>query len=59
MFRWQDGYGAFAVSTPVLPATITCIEQQRAAHEARTFQDEFRTPLKRHQVDHDERFLWT
>jgi REP element-mobilizing transposase RayT len=58
VFRWQDGYGAFTVSTSVLPATITYVEQQRAAHEARTFQDEFRALLRRHEVEHDERYLW-
>jgi putative transposase len=59
MFRWQDGYGAFTVSTSVLPATVAYVERQRATHEARTFQDEFRMLLQRHDVEHDERYLWT
>jgi putative transposase len=59
VFRWQDGYGAFTVSTSVLPATIAYVERQRAAHEKQTFQDEFLGLLRRHEVAHDERYLWT
>ena len=56
-FHWQDGYGAFTVSTSVLPATIDYVERQRATHERRTFQQEFRALLRVHEVAHDERFL--
>jgi REP element-mobilizing transposase RayT len=59
VFRWQDGYGAFTVSTLVLPAAIAYVERQRAAHKAKTFQDEFRALLQRHEIEHDERYLWT
>lgn len=58
-FRWQDGYGAFTVSMSALPATITYVERQRAAHQARTFQDEFRALLRRHEIAGDERYLWS
>jgi putative transposase len=59
LFRWQDGYGAFTVSTSVLPATVAYVERQRAAHEARTFQEEFLALLQGHEVEYDERYLWT
>jgi REP element-mobilizing transposase RayT len=58
-FRWQDGYGAFTVSTSVLPATIAYVERQRATHVKKTFQDEFLALLQRHEVEHDKRYLWT
>jgi REP element-mobilizing transposase RayT len=58
-FRWQDGYGAFTVSTSVLPATISYVERQRAAHEARTFQQEFRALMRSHEIEYNERYLWT
>src|SRR5262249_3142273 len=57
-FRWQDGYGAFTVSPSVLPTTITYVETQRAAHQKRTFQEEFRGLLQVHGVDYGERYLW-
>src|SRR6188768_3502102 len=28
-FRWQDGYGAFTVSSSILPATVRYVERQR------------------------------
>jgi putative transposase len=59
MFRWQDGYGAFTVSTSALPATITYVERQRTHHRTRTFQDEFRLLLQRHGSTYDERYLWS
>jgi putative transposase len=59
VFRWQDGYGAFTVSTSALPATIAYVERQRASHQTRTFQDEFRALLQRHGVTYDERYLWS
>jgi REP element-mobilizing transposase RayT len=58
-FRWQDGYGAFTVSTSALQATVRYVERQRATHEARTFQDEFRALLQRHEIVYDEQYLWT
>jgi REP element-mobilizing transposase RayT len=57
-FRWQDGYGAFTVSTSALDATIRYVEQQRANHERRTFEDEYRLLLERHGIEYDERRLW-
>jgi putative transposase len=57
-FRWQDGYGVFTVSKSTLPATIRYVERQREAHLKRTFQDEFRALLSRHDVAYDERYFW-
>jgi len=58
-FRWQDGYGAFTMSTSVLLATIAYVERQREAHRARTYQDELRALLVRHGIEYDERYLWS
>jgi putative transposase len=58
-FRWQDGYGAFTVSKLALPATVEYVRRQRAAHEARTYQEEFRLLLQRHDIEYEERFLWS
>jgi hypothetical protein len=43
----------------VLPATIKYVERQRATHEARTFQEEYRAILERHGLRYDERSLWS
>jgi REP element-mobilizing transposase RayT len=58
-FRWQDGYGAFTISKEAVPATVAYVQRQRAAHEARTYQEELRLLLQRHDIDYDERYLWS
>ena len=59
MFCWQDGYGVFTVSKSALPATIRYVERQREAHLNRSFQEEFRALLSRHEITYDERHLWS
>jgi putative transposase len=57
-FAWQDGYGAFTVSTSQLPEVIRYVENQRAHHHTMTFQEEFRALLERHDIPYDERYVW-
>ncbi len=56
---WQDGYGAFSVSKSHIPDVQTYIQNQESHHAKTSFQDEFRTLLKRHDLDFEERYLWT
>src|SRR5215213_691397 len=58
-FGWQEGYGAFTVSKSALPLTISYVARQRETHQARSFQDEFRGILARHDIAYDERYLWS
>jgi putative transposase len=58
-FGWQEGYGAFTVSKSALPKTMSYVARQRERHLRQTFQDEFRGLLDRHEVEYDERYLWT
>jgi len=57
-FAWQAGFGAFSVSRSNVPAVAKCIGQQKAHHRKLTFQEEFIELLRRHKIDHDERYLW-
>ena len=59
VFGWQEGYGAFTVSKSMLSATVSYVTRQRQTHQARSFQDEFRGLLARHEIAYDERYLWT
>jgi putative transposase len=45
-FGWQDGYGAFTVSKSNIPEVIKYIENQRAHHRKKTFQEEYPEFLK-------------
>ena len=49
-FGWQDGYGAFTVSSSNLEQVKMYIARQEEHHRRLTFQEEFITLLKRHGV---------
>jgi hypothetical protein len=34
------------------------VKNQREHHHVQTFQEEYRTFLKRHGIDYDERYVW-
>ena len=57
-FYWQAGYGAFSVSQSAVETVKEYIANQEAHHSRRTFQDEFRALLNRHEIDFDERYVW-
>ncbi|HVJ86806.1 MAG TPA: IS200/IS605 family transposase [Caulifigura sp.] len=55
---WQDGYGAFSVSQSNVPDVRTYIRNQEQHHAKMSFKDEFRSLLKRHEIEFDERYIW-
>jgi REP element-mobilizing transposase RayT len=57
-FYWQNGYGAFSVNPSETNTVIRYIENQHNHHNKQTFQDEFRTFLKKYAVEYDERYVW-
>ena len=57
-FHWQDGYGAFTVSKSQTETLRHYIANQEAHHRKLTFQEEFLTLLKAHEIEYDERYLW-
>jgi putative transposase len=54
-FAWQEGYGAFSVSSSNLEAVTRYIRNQEVHHRKFTFEDEFRALLKKHSVEYDPR----
>ena len=57
-FTWQAGYGAFSVSFSNLPDVKNYLARQAEHHRVRTFQDELREFLRRHELEWDERYVW-
>lgn len=57
-FYWQGGYGAFSVSQSAIEDVQAYIRNQRERHQRVSFQDEFRTFLKRYEKEFDERYVW-
>lgn len=57
-FQWQGGYATFSVSQSNLSSVVEYIEAQEDHHRQRSFQDELRFLLNKHNVTFDERYLW-
>jgi REP element-mobilizing transposase RayT len=57
-FQWQNGFGAFSVSASNIDDVAKYIANQEEHHRTRTFQDELRTFLQKHNVKFDEQYLW-
>ena len=57
-FYWQDGYGAFSVNPAEVDTVIAYIDNQHEHHGKKTFQQEYRTFLKKYKVEYDERYVW-
>lgn len=57
-FQWQDGYGAFSVGQTQIETVKKYIARQKIKHGEQTFEDEFRTFLRKYNVEHDERYVW-
>jgi len=53
IFQWQNGYGAFSVSTSQLDKVTTYIRSQPEHHKKMTFEDEFLALLKKAGVSYD------
>ena len=57
-FAWQDGYGAFTVSSSLIEKVRSYIAHQEEHHRKKTFQEEYLEFLKQCGVEYDERYLW-
>jgi len=57
-FAWQRGYGAFSVGPADIDALLAYIDTQEEHHRTRTFQEEYRTFLKKYGVEYDELYVW-
>jgi putative transposase len=52
-FAWQEGYGAFSVSSSQTSEVVRYIRDQRAHHAKKSFEEEFVAFLKKYGVEHD------
>ena len=57
-FQWQNGYGAFSVSSSNLESVRKYIVDQKHHHKKYTFKEELIRLLKKHGVRYDEKYLW-
>lgn len=57
-FAWQRGYGAFSAGPSDLDVLRHYIDIQEEHHRTRTFQEEYRSFLKKYGVEYDEAYVW-
>ena len=57
-FYWQNGYGAFSIGESGVEALRRYIAKQKEHHRRISFQDEYRTFLKKYGLEWDERYVW-
>lgn len=57
-FYWQDGYGAFSVNPSQVDIVSRYIENQKAHHAKKSFQNELQSFFKKYNVEYDERYVW-
>ena len=57
-FAWQEGYGAFSVSSSNISIVIKYIDNQEVHHRKISFEDEFITLLKKHKIPFDPKYVF-
>jgi putative transposase len=57
-FAWQEGYGAFAVSSSNVPTVVQYIDNQEAHHGKFTYEQEFIAMLKKQNIAFDPRHVF-
>ena len=57
-FAWQNGYGMFSIGFSQIEPVQKYIADQEPHHRKISFQDEFRSLLKRYAVEYDECYVW-
>jgi len=57
-FGWQDGYAAFTVSKSLVPEVETYIRGQREHHRVKTFEEDYRAFLVKHEIPFDEKYIF-
>jgi REP element-mobilizing transposase RayT len=58
-FAWQEGYGAFSVSSSKVDVVKGYIANQEEHHKRVTFKDEYEQFLKAYHIQYEERYLET
>lgn len=57
-FRWQQGYSCFTVSRSVVPAVKRYVLEQEKHHRRFSFEQEYLTLLRKHEVMFEEKYVF-
>ena len=58
-FSWQEGFGAFSYSHSQLTTVINYVRNQVKHHAHKSLREEYLSFLKRFEIPHDERYIFT
>jgi len=58
-FSWRARFGAFTISESQVENVRDYIRTQEEHHRMMSFEDEFKVLLRKHNIEFDERYLWT
>jgi REP-associated tyrosine transposase len=58
-FSWQKGYGIFSVSSSKINTVKQYISNQKEHHKTMSFREEYLLLLQKHNVEYNEKYLWT
>jgi putative transposase len=56
-FHWQDGYAAFTVGHSQIDSVRRYVAGRAEHHHVKTFEEELREILGKHEIAFDERYL--
>jgi REP element-mobilizing transposase RayT len=57
-FAWQRRYGAFTVSQSQIERVRSYIRNQEKHHSKISFEEEFKSLLRSHGIEFEEKYLW-
>ena len=57
-FYWQNGYGAFSISSSQIDSIRSYIRKQKDHHQNISFEEEYKDMLKENNVEFDDRYIW-
>ena len=57
-FAWQNGYGAFSVSSSRVDSVKRYIAGQKEHHRTVTFKEELLEFLRKYNIEYNEQYLW-
>lgn len=57
-FSWQRRYGAFTISESALEPVRRYIRNQKSHHLGQSFEDEYRSLLRKHRIAFEDEYLW-
>ncbi|NBC24122.1 MAG: transposase [Bacteroidetes bacterium] len=57
-FYWENGYGAFSISSSKVESVRSYIKKQKEHHQNMSFEEEYKDMLKENNVEFDARYIW-